>query len=131
MYPCMPHIHAIYIPLMFELDSARFEFTLKMRLNRKMLKRPNIGYIFEKLNVQGCQIYLIIYDIPMCPYHSTRPQLIQLVPTMQEKLFTLSFLKISFTKVAGTSIKVQIYMESKSNTPCQWIFSLGKPSLMI
>ena len=25
------------------------------------------------------------YDIPMCQYHSTRPQPIQLVPTMQKK----------------------------------------------
>ena len=31
------------------------------------------------------------YDIPMCQYHSSRPQPIQLVPTMQKKLFTLSF----------------------------------------
>ena len=47
------------------------------------------------------------YDIPMCQYHSTRPQPIQLVPTMQKKLFTSSFqakfLKIRYTKVAGTS----------------------------
>ena len=26
------------------------------KLNRKMLERPNICYIFEKLGVQGCQI---------------------------------------------------------------------------
>ena len=43
----------------------------------------------------------------MCQYHSTRPQLIHLVPTMQKKLFTSSFpakfKKIRFTKVAGTS----------------------------
>ena len=42
--------------LLLALDSARFEFTLKMRLNRKMPERPNICYIFEKLGVQGCQI---------------------------------------------------------------------------
>ena len=42
--------------LQLALDSARFEFTLKMRLNRKMTERPNICYIFEKLRVQGCQI---------------------------------------------------------------------------
>ena len=39
--------------------------------------------------------------------HSTRPQPIQLVPTMQKMLFTSSFLakfmKIRFTNVAGTS----------------------------
>ena len=42
----------------------------------------------------------------MCQYQSTRPQPIQLVSTMQKKLFTLSFqpkfLKIRFTKVAGS-----------------------------
>ena len=27
------------------------------KLNRKMLERPNIWYIFEKLGVQGCQIW--------------------------------------------------------------------------
>ena len=31
------------------------------------------------------------YDIPMCQYHSTRPQPIQLVPIMQKKLFMSSF----------------------------------------
>ena len=49
------------------------------------------------------------YDIPMCQSHSTRPQSIPLVPTMQKKLFTLSFqpkfLKIMFTKVTATSSK--------------------------
>ena len=58
------------------------------KLNRKMLKRPNICYIFEKLGVQGCQIYM---TFPMCQSHSTRPQPIQLVPTMQKKLFMSSF----------------------------------------
>ena len=40
------------------LDSARFEFTLEMRLNRIMTEIDNIEicYIFEKLSVQGCQI---------------------------------------------------------------------------
>ena len=33
------------------------------------------------------------YDIPMCQYHSTWPQPIQVVPTKQKKLFTLSFQK--------------------------------------
>ena len=49
------------------------------------------------------------YDIPMCQYHSTWPQPIQVVPTKQKKLFTLSFqpkfLRISFTKVTVTSRK--------------------------
>ena len=46
----------VHSTLLLALDSARFEFTLKMRLNRKMLERPNMCYIFEKLSVQGCQI---------------------------------------------------------------------------
>ena len=49
-------IQDVFHTLLLTLDSARFEFTLKMRLNRNMLKRPNICYIFEKLSVQGCQI---------------------------------------------------------------------------
>ena len=44
------------VTLQLALDSARFEFTLKMRLNKIMTERPNICYIFEKLIVQGCQI---------------------------------------------------------------------------
>ena len=62
------------------------------------------------------------YDIPLCQYHSTRPQPIQLVPTMQKKLFTSSFqakfLKLWFTKVAGTSIK--------SYVPADFLFSQCK-----
>ena len=49
-------IQDVFDTLLLTLDSARFEFTLKMRLNRKMLERPNICYIFGKLGVQGCQI---------------------------------------------------------------------------
>ena len=49
-------IQDVFDTLLLTLDSARFEFTLKMRLNRKMLERPNICYIFEELSVQGCQI---------------------------------------------------------------------------
>ena len=45
-----------YSPLQLALDSARFEFTLKMRLSRIMTERPDMCYIFEKLSVQGCQI---------------------------------------------------------------------------
>ena len=36
------------VTLQLALDSARFEFTLKMRLNRIMTEIPNICYIFEK-----------------------------------------------------------------------------------
>ena len=64
-------IQDVFDTLLLALDSARFEFTLKMRLNRKMLERPNICYIFEKLSVQFKDVK---YDISMCKYHSTRPQ---------------------------------------------------------
>ena len=68
-----------------------------------MIERPGPTYaIFWKAGD-------VKYDIPMCQSHSTQPQPIQLVPTMQNKLFMLSFqpkfLKIWFTKVTGTSIK--------------------------
>ena len=49
-------IQDVFDTLLLALDSARFEFTLKMRLNRKMLETHNICYIFGKLSVQGCQI---------------------------------------------------------------------------
>ena len=40
-----------------------------------MTKRPNICYIFEKLSVQGCQIWHSHVSIPFnsAPAHSTRP----------------------------------------------------------
>ena len=46
-----------------------------MRLNRIMTERPNICYIFEKLSVQGCQIWHLHVSIPVnsAPAHSTRP----------------------------------------------------------
>ena len=65
----------ICLSLLLALDSARFEFKLKMRLNRRMPERPNICYIFEKLRVQGCQIWHSHVPIPFnsAPAHSTRP----------------------------------------------------------
>ena len=93
-----------YGSLQLALDSARFEFTLKMRLNRIWPKDPTYAIFLKSWVFKDVK-----YDIPMCQYHSTRPQPIQLVPTMQKKLFTSSFqakfLKIWFTKVTGTSIK--------------------------
>ena len=90
--------------LLSTLDSARFEFTLKMRLNRIWPKDPTYAIFLKSWVFKDVK-----YDIPMCQYHSTRPQPIQLVPTMQKKLFTSSFqakfLKIGFTKVTATSIK--------------------------
>ena len=49
--------------------------TCKKKLNRKMLERPNICYIFEKLRVQGCQIWHSHVSIPFnsAPADSTRP----------------------------------------------------------
>ena len=56
-----------------------------------------------------------------CQCHSTGPQPIQLVPTMQKKLFTLSFqqkfLKIRFTKVAGSRSFLMI--QQFFSSPCQ------------
>ena len=65
----------IQYTLQLALDSVRFEFTLKMRLNRIMTERPNICYIFVKLSVQGCQTYHSYVSIPFnsAPAHSTRP----------------------------------------------------------
>ena len=87
--------------LQLALDSARFEFTLKMRLNRIWPKDPTYAIFLKSWVFKDVK-----YDIPMCQCHSTRPQPIQLVPTMQKKLFTLSFqpkfLKIWFTKVAAS-----------------------------
>ena len=90
------------VSLQLALDSARFEFTLKMRLNRIWPKDPTYAIFLKSWVFKDVK-----YDIPMCQYHSTRPQPIQLVPTMQKKLFTSSFqakfLKIWFTKFTDTS----------------------------
>ena len=67
----------------------------------KCLKDPTYAIFLKSWGFRDVKC-----DIPMCQYHSTRPQPIQLVPTMQKKLFTLSFqpkfLKIRFTKVAAS-----------------------------
>ena len=42
--------------LLLALVLVELQNTSKKKLNRKMLERPNICYIFEKLRVQGCQI---------------------------------------------------------------------------
>ena len=56
------------------------------KLNRKMLLRPNICYIFEKLGVQGCHKWHSHVSIPFksAQAHSTRPH-------NAKKLFMLSF----------------------------------------
>ena len=67
-----------------------------------MLERPNICYIFEKLGVQGCQIYM---TFPMCQSHSTRPHNAKKalyviisgeIPELGEKTCTCSFLHVFF-----------------------------------
>ena len=42
--------------LLLALALVELQNTCKKKLNRKMLERSNICYIFEKLRVQGCQI---------------------------------------------------------------------------
>ena len=69
----------VQFPLQLALDSARFEFTLKMRLNRIWPKDPTYAIFLKSWVFKDVK-----YDIPMCQYHSTRPQPIQLVPTMQK-----------------------------------------------
>ena len=81
---------------------VRLQNTCKKKLNRKMFERPNICYIFEKLWVQGCQIYM---TFPMCQSHSTRPQPIVIIsgeiPELGEKsymymlIFTCNFFVLS------------------------------------
>ena len=73
----LQYLHNMWLltTLLLVLNSARFKFTLKMRLNRKMIKIPNTCYIFEKLSVQRCQIWHSYVSIPFnwAPAHSTRP----------------------------------------------------------
>ena len=56
-------------------EKIREQNTCKTDLNRIMTERPNIFYIFEKLSVQGCQIWHSHVSIPFnsAPAHSTRP----------------------------------------------------------
>ena len=60
--------------------------TCKKKLNRKCLKDPTYAIFLKSWGFKDVK-----YDIPMCQSHSTRPQPIQLVPTMQKKLFMSSF----------------------------------------
>ena len=62
-------------PLLVVLVLAELQNTCKKKLKRKMLERPNICYIFEKLGVQGCQIWHSHVSMPFnsAPAHSTRP----------------------------------------------------------
>ena len=61
--------------LLLWAEKTREQNTCKSDLNRIMTERPNICYIFEKLSVQGCQIWHSHVSIPFnsAPAHSTRP----------------------------------------------------------
>ena len=63
-------------PLLLALVLVKLRNTCKKEMNRKKLERPNICYIFEKLVVQGWQIWHSQVSIPFnsSPGHSTRPQ---------------------------------------------------------
>ena len=62
-------------PLLLWAEKTREQNTCKSDLNRIMTERPNICYIFEKLSVQGCQIWHSHVSMPFnsAPAHSTRP----------------------------------------------------------
>ena len=62
-------------PLLLWAEKTREQNTCKSDLNRIMTERPNICYIFEKLSVQGCQIWHSHVSIPFnsAAAHSTRP----------------------------------------------------------
>ena len=70
----------------------------KTKTKAKFLKDPTYAIFLKSWGFKDVE-----FDIPMCQSHSTRPQPIQLVLTMQKKLFMSSFqakfLKIRFTKV--------------------------------
>ena len=96
------HQKYIFEPLLLAL--VLVENTCKKNWTEKCSKDPTYAIFLKSWWFKDVK-----YDVPMSQYHSTRPQPIQLVPTMQKKLFTLSFqpkfLKIWFTKVTATSIK--------------------------
>ena len=59
----------------YEWKKTREQNTCKKKLNRKMLERLNICYIFGKLGDQGCQIWHSHVSMPFnsAPAHSTCP----------------------------------------------------------
>ena len=66
-------------------------------------KRSNICYIFEKMRVQGCQIW---------HSHSTRPQITQLVPTMQKSSLRHHFRRNSW-KLGSQNLLLHAHFNSK------------------
>ena len=79
--------HFVFEPLLIVTVLVQLQNICKKKLNRKMLERPIICYICEKLRVQGCQIG---------HSHSTRPQPIQLVPTVQKSSLRYHFSRNSW-----------------------------------
>ena len=68
-------LFSVVCPLLLWAEKTREQNTCKSDLNRIMTERPNICYIFEKLSVQGCQIWHSHVSMPfnLAPAHSTRP----------------------------------------------------------
>ena len=63
-----------------------FKKNIFRKSHRNFLNRNVVDV--KNLREKGGTLKDVKYDIPMCQSHSTRPQPIQLVPTMQKKLFT-------------------------------------------
>ena len=67
--------------LLFAMDLAELQDIFKKKVGtEKCLKYPTFAIFFKSWGFKDVK-----YDIPMCQYHSTRPQPFQLVPTMQKK----------------------------------------------
>ena len=56
--------YVLILALLLWAEKTREQNTCKSDLNRKMLERPNLCYIFEKLRVQWCQIWHSHVSIP-------------------------------------------------------------------
>ena len=69
-------VNVFVLSLLLALVLVKLRNTCKKEMNRKKLERPNICYVFEKLVVQGWQIWHSQVSIPFnsSPGHSTRPQ---------------------------------------------------------
>ena len=110
---CLLLLGAVHISLLLVMLLVELQNTCKKGWTEK---RSNICYIFEKMRVQGFQIW---------HSHSTRPQIIQLFLTMQKILFTTSFqakfLKIRFTKVADTNSSFCVPAKKILLSQCQQV----------
>ena len=71
------------VPLLLAQVLVELQNTCKKSWTEKCLKDPTYAIFLKSWGFKDVK-----NDIPMCQYHSTRPQPIQLVPTMQKKLFT-------------------------------------------